>query len=124
MSLAKRLLEQFIVELGEGPDDSISPINGQQENGPDPTHTVDGKRELNVGDPVIITGKVQFNGCTGDVDDFGKDKKFVVVNLYNHGKHSFNACDVEFNDYADSDEEDRETTTREIRNLRQLSGYN
>jgi hypothetical protein len=60
---------------------------------------------LNVGDPVIITGNVQFQGKTGDVAGFGKDKRFVIVDLYNHGKQSFNASDVEYNDYAGSDDE-------------------
>jgi cytidyltransferase-like protein len=61
--------------------------------------------ELNVGDNVIITGDVEFKGTTGVIDDFGRDKRFVIVNLYNHGKHSFHSSDVEHNDYADSDEE-------------------
>ena len=61
--------------------------------------------ELNVGDPVIITGNVQFNGATGDIDSFGQNNSFVVVNLYNHGRHSFHSSDVGFNDYANSDEE-------------------
>ena len=62
--------------------------------------------DLNVGDPVIITGNVQFNGATGEIDSFGRDKRFVIVNLYNHGKHSFHSSDVSYNDYADSDDED------------------
>ena len=61
--------------------------------------------QLNVGDDVIITGDVQFNGATGVIDSFGRDHRFVVVNLYNHGRHSFHSSDVSFNDYADSDDE-------------------
>jgi len=61
---------------------------------------------LNIGDDVVITGNVEFNGATGVIDDFGQDKRFVIVNLYNHGKHSFHSSDVSFNDYADSDEEE------------------
>ena len=61
--------------------------------------------ELNVGDPVIITGNVKFQGKTGDIDSFGQDKRFVIVNLYNHGKHSFHSSDVSRNEYADSEEE-------------------
>ena len=60
---------------------------------------------LNIGDPVIIIGNVQFQGKTGDIAEFGKDKRFVVVDLYNHGRHSFHSSDVEFNDYAESGEE-------------------
>lgn len=62
--------------------------------------------ELNIGDPVIISGNVQYNGATGEIADFGRNKAFVVVNLYNYGKHSFHSSDVEFNDYAGSDNEE------------------
>ena len=59
----------------------------------------------NIGDEVIITGNVQFNGATGVIADFGQDRRFVIFDLYNHGKRSFHASDVSLNDYADSDEE-------------------
>lgn len=61
--------------------------------------------DLNIGDPVIITGNVQFKGKTGDIVDFGKNKRFVIVNLYNYGKHSFHSSDVSYNDYAESGDE-------------------
>ena len=63
------------------------------------------EEELQIGDPVIITGEVQFKGSTGDVDSFGTGKRFVVVNLYNYGKHSFHTSDVSYNDYNHPDEE-------------------
>jgi len=63
------------------------------------------EEELQIGDPVIITGSVQFQGATGDIDSFGEGKRFVVVNLYNHGKHSFHSSDVSYNDYNHPDEE-------------------
>ena len=69
--------------------------------------------ELNVGDDVIITGPVEHKGETGVIDSFGKDKSFVVVNLYNHGKKSFHSSDVSFNDYADSDAEEAEMYDRD-----------
>jgi hypothetical protein len=70
--------------------------------------------QLNIGDPVIITGKgIQYEGATGEIIDFGKDKRFVVVNLYNHGKHSFHSSDVSYNDYADSDDEEMRMYDRE-----------
>ena len=96
--------------------------------------------ELNVGDDVIITGPVEFGGETGIIDSFSENNRFVVVNLYNHGKHSFHASDVSFNDYADSDEEEAEMFDRdpdarkwshdhdldegvsELTNLKKLSG--
>ena len=69
--------------------------------------------DLNIGDDVIITGPVEFEGKTGVVDSFGQNKDFVVVNLYNHGKHSFQASDVSLNDYADSDDEQERMSMRE-----------
>lgn len=83
----------------------VSPVLGHK----DKQHPFKGRlvgesaKELNVGDPVIITGNVNFKGKTGDIDGFGKDKKFVIVNLYNYGRHSFHASDVSYNDYADED---------------------
>lgn len=61
--------------------------------------------QLNIGDEVIITGPVKFNGATGVIADFGRDKRFVVVDLYNHGKKSFHSSDVEENLYAGSEQE-------------------
>jgi hypothetical protein len=62
--------------------------------------------ELHAGDPVVVTGNVEFNGSTGEIVEFGRDKRFVVVDLYNHGRQSFHSSDIEYNDYADSDEEE------------------
>jgi hypothetical protein len=59
-----------------------------------------------VGDPVIITGNVEFQGKTGDVRELGQDGSFVVVDLYNYGPYSFHASDVEYNDYADDEDAD------------------
>jgi hypothetical protein len=73
----------------------------------------DSSQELNVGDDVIITGPVEGQGETGVVTELGRDGRFVVVQLYNGGKHSFNASDVEFNDYAGSDEEEAEMYNRD-----------
>jgi len=64
--------------------------------------------ELNIGDPVIITGDVQFKGKTGDIDSFGDMKRFVVVNLYNYGRHSFHSSDVSSNEYVDPNEIDED----------------
>jgi hypothetical protein len=61
---------------------------------------------LNMGDPVIISGNVEFNGKTGDVVGFGRDQHFVIVNLYNFGKHAFHASNVKYNDYADQEVEE------------------
>jgi len=65
------------------------------------------RSNFSIGDPVIITGNVEFRGKTGDVRELGQDGSFVVVDLYNYGPYSFHASDVEYNDYADSqDDED------------------
>ena len=62
---------------------------------------------LHIGDPIIITGKgIEFEGTTGEIVSFGQQNRFVVVNLYNHGKHSFHSSDVSYNEYAGSDEEE------------------
>lgn len=61
-------------------------------------------RELHIGDPVIVVGNVNFEGKTGDVSGFGRDKNFVIVDLYNYGKHAFHASNVKYNDYADEDD--------------------
>lgn len=116
------LPESFLTELAEAPTDSNSPINGSEASSkPDPAETENGKRELNIGDPVKIVGNVEFEGTTGDVDDFGQNKHFVIVNLYNHGKHSFHTSNVEYNDYADSEEEADDNRT--LRNIKQMRGF-
>jgi len=67
----------------------------------------DGAQDLHIGDPVIITGsRNEFEGATGEIVDFGRDNRFVVVDLYNHGRHSFHSSDVSFNEYAGSDDEE------------------
>jgi hypothetical protein len=68
--------------------------------------TLENAESLHRGDPVIITGKgIEFEGKTGEIADFGMDNRFVIVNLYNHGKHSFHSSDVSYNDH-DSEEEE------------------
>lgn len=69
--------------------------------------------DLNIGDEVIITGSVQYKGATGRIDSFGDLNRFVVVDLYNHGKHSFHSSDVSYNDYADSDQEQADMYDRD-----------
>ena len=49
---------------------------------------------LEIGSPVVIIGDGQFSGSTGTIDQFGAGNKFIVVDLDEHGKHSFNAADV------------------------------
>ena len=70
--------------------------------------TLEEDQELQIGDPVEIVGDVQFSGATGEIVDFGQRSNFIIVNLYNHGTHSFNAANVEFNQYADDEDNDFE----------------
>jgi hypothetical protein len=63
-------------------------------------------QDFKIGDDVIITGNVRYQGATGVIKDFGENNRFVVVDLYNHGPHSFHSSDVSANDYADSDAEE------------------
>jgi hypothetical protein len=44
----------------------------------------------------------------------GRDGNFIVVNLYNHGKQSFQSADVSNNDYAGSEAEESEIQRREM----------
>lgn len=50
--------------------------------------------KLHIGDRVIITGNVEFQGEKGDIENFGRLKAFVVVHLDNYGSRSFHSSDV------------------------------
>jgi hypothetical protein len=85
-----------------------------------------GEGMLAIGDPVEIVGDVEYKGATGEVVDMGRDGRFVVVDLYNFGKHSFHASDVSYNEYADKQDVDdfwdeppevREERVTEVKNL-------
>jgi len=118
-SFKQYLPEAFLTELGEGPGDSTSPISGATAHDqPDPTESEDGHRELGIGDPVKIIGRVQYAGCKGVIDSFDGDN--VAVNLYKYGNQKFPSANVTFDDYADKEDHD---TDRDIMNLRRLSGY-
>lgn len=62
-------------------------------------------KNLHVGDEVIVVGPVKYQGSTGVIEELGRQNMFAVVNLYNHGRVSLQAADLEINDYANSDEE-------------------
>ena len=61
--------------------------------------------KLSVGDPVVVTAPNEFEGKTGEIDEFAPSGKFVIVNLYNHGRHSMHLSDVEYNQYADEEDD-------------------
>lgn len=50
--------------------------------------------KLHIGDRVIITGNVEFQGEKGDIENFDRLKAFVVVHLDNYGSRSFHSSDV------------------------------
>jgi hypothetical protein len=62
---------------------------------------------LAVGDPVIVTAPNEYEGKTGEIAEFSPSGKFVVVDLYNHGRHSMHLSDIEYNQYA-ADQEDED----------------
>jgi hypothetical protein len=64
--------------------------------------------KLNVGDPIIVTAPNEYEGMTGEITEFSPSGKFVVVNLYNAGECSMHLSDVEFNQYADDEDNDYE----------------
>ena len=62
--------------------------------------------KLSAGDPIIVTAPNEFEGATGEIHELSPSGKFVIVNLYNHGKHSMHLSDVEYNQYADDQDLD------------------
>ena len=64
-------------------------------------------QRLHAGDPIIVTAPNEFEGATGEIYELSPSGKFVIVNLYNHGKHSMHLSDVEYNQYAD-DQDDQD----------------
>jgi len=66
------------------------------------------ENKLAAGDPVIVTAPNEFEGKTGEIYDFAPSGKFVIVNLYNHGKHSMHLSDVEYNQYADQEQDEED----------------
>ena len=67
---------------------------------------LDEGQRLHPGDPVIVTAPNEFEGATGEIYELSPSGSFVIVDLYNHGKHSMHLSDVEYNEYADDEDED------------------
>jgi hypothetical protein len=91
--------------------ETIVPLTGVDEDGmigPDSTSPIHGgmnEQRLSVGDPIIVTAPNAYKGKTGDIVEFSPSGRFVIVNLYNHGEHSMHLSDVEYNEYADQEDE-------------------
>jgi hypothetical protein len=64
---------------------------------------------MNIGDTVEIIGRVQFNGERGTIKDFGRDNRFVVVDLGPNGVRSFQSSNVSL---CDDDEFDESSCSR------------
>ena len=63
-------------------------------------------KKLQQGDPIIVTAPNEFEGKTGEIYDFSPSGTFVIVDLYNHGKHSMHLNDIAYNEYADQEQDD------------------
>jgi hypothetical protein len=63
-------------------------------------------QRLHAGDPVVVTAPNEFEGATGEIYELSPSGSFVIVDLYNHGKHSMHLSDIAYNDYADQEEAD------------------
>jgi hypothetical protein len=72
----------------------------------DVPHTLHEGERLHKGDPIVVTAPNEFEGKTGEIYEFSPSGSFVIVDLYNHGKHSMHLSDVAYNDYADQEETD------------------
>jgi ribosome modulation factor len=66
------------------------------------------ENKLSAGDPVVVTGPNEFEGKTGEIYDFSPSGTFVIVDLYNHGKHSMHLSDIAYNEYADREQDDED----------------
>ena len=69
------------------------------------TKELDESQQLHQGDPVVVTAPNEFEGKTGEIAEFSPSGKFVIVNLYNHGEQPMHLSDVEYNQYADDEDE-------------------
>jgi hypothetical protein len=67
---------------------------------------LDEDKRLHIGDPITVTAPNEFEGKTGEIYDFSPSGTFVIVDLYNHGQHSMHLSDVEYNQYADDENND------------------
>ena len=69
---------------------------------------LDESQQLHQGDPIVVTGPNEFEGKTGEIEEFSPSGSFVVVNLYNHGRHSMHLSDITYNEYADQEQDEED----------------
>ena len=84
-----------------------------------PAKSLEEDQRLHVGDPIVVTAPNEFEGKTGEIYDFSPSGTFVIVDLYNHGKHSMHLSDVEYNQYADDQDDLDESAMSELDAMRQ-----
>jgi hypothetical protein len=70
--------------------------------------TLDESQRLHQGDPIVVTGPNEFEGKTGEIEEFSPSGAFVIVNLYNHGRHSMHLSDITYNEYADQEQDEED----------------
>lgn len=66
------------------------------------------ENKLSVGDPVVVTGPNEYEGKTGEIYEFSPSGTFVIVNLYNHGRHSMHLSNIAYNEYADQEQDEED----------------
>ena len=54
--------------------------------------------DLQVGDPIKVTGPNEYKGKPGRLSEFSPSGRFVIVDLYNYGMHSMNLADIEYDE--------------------------
>ena len=117
-SLKDYLPRNYLTEVwgGTSAADTDSPISGNQSDAwPDPTMTRNGKRELKIGDPVVV------GDDKGAVDNFEQDGK-ISVRFNNSGIiKAFPEEEVDYDPYYEEHDEELDAA-RALQNLKTLAG--
>ena len=99
-------LDAAKISKGKAKEHHLQQAEKYKKQGVQSEGVAENAEQLDAGDDVVITGRNNvYQGKTGYIVGFGQDKRFVIVQLYNHGRHSFDSSDVSRNEYADSEEE-------------------
>ena len=94
--------------ISQGPAPSIRGMaanDNDQQIAVGQNESLEEDQRLHPGDPIIVTAPNEFEGKTGEIYDFSPSGSFVIVDLYNHGKHSMHLSDVAYNDHADQEDD-------------------
>ena len=106
--LKQALFKDFGTRIQQAPDGHYYiTYQGKQIKLPQLTAAyIEEDQRLHRGDPVVVTAPNEFEGKTGEIYELSPSGTFAIVDLYNHGKHSMHLSDVEYNDYADQEQDD------------------